>query len=112
MIRRDHSRTVRRTAGAPRRRGDRMKGGFKMKLPRRNFLRVADIAARLMGQWLSERLGQQFFIENRPGGGGNIATEEVVRASPDGYTLLMVGSWNVINVTLYDKLSFNFIRDI
>jgi tripartite-type tricarboxylate transporter receptor subunit TctC len=73
---------------------------------------VADIAARLMGQWLSERLGQQFFIENRPGGGGNIATEEVVRAPPDGYTLLMVGSWNVINVTLYDKLSFNFIRDI
>jgi tripartite-type tricarboxylate transporter receptor subunit TctC len=73
---------------------------------------VADIAARLMGQWLSERLGQQFIIENRPGGGGNIATEEVVRAPPDGYTLLLVGSWNVINVTLYDKLSFNFIRDI
>jgi tripartite-type tricarboxylate transporter receptor subunit TctC len=71
-----------------------------------------DIVARLMGQWLSERLGQQSFIENRPGGGGNIGTEAVVRASPDGYTLLMVGSWNAINATLYDKLRFNFIRDI
>jgi tripartite-type tricarboxylate transporter receptor subunit TctC len=71
-----------------------------------------DIVARLMGQWLSERLGQQFVIDNRPGGGGNIATEAVVRASPDGYTLLMVGGWNAINATLYDKLSFNFIRDI
>jgi tripartite-type tricarboxylate transporter receptor subunit TctC len=71
-----------------------------------------DIVARLMGQWLSERLGQQFVIENRPGGGGNIGTEAVVRASPDGYTLLMVGGWNAINATLYDKLSFNFIRDI
>jgi tripartite-type tricarboxylate transporter receptor subunit TctC len=118
-----------------------------MKLPRRNFLRLAagaaalpvasrfacaqayptrpvriivpfapagstDIAARLMGQWLSERLGQPFVIENRPGGGGNIGTEAVVRTSPDGYTLLMVGGWNAINATLYDKLSFNFIRDI
>src|SRR5262245_39771565 len=71
-----------------------------------------DIVARLMGQWLSERLGQQFVIDNRPGGGGNIGTEAVVRASPDGYTLLMVGGWNAINATLYDKLSFNFIRDI
>jgi tripartite-type tricarboxylate transporter receptor subunit TctC len=71
-----------------------------------------DVVARLMGQWLSERLGQQFVIENRPGGGGNIGTEAVVRASPDGYTLLMVGGWNAINATLYDKLSFNFIRDI
>src|SRR5262247_2013436 len=71
-----------------------------------------DIVARLMGQWLSERLGQQFVIENRPGGGGNIGTEAVVRASPDGYTLLIVGGWNAINATLYDKLSFNFIRDI
>jgi tripartite-type tricarboxylate transporter receptor subunit TctC len=71
-----------------------------------------DIVARLMGQWLSERLGQQFVIENRPGGGGNIGTEAVVRASADGYTLLMVGGWNAINATLYDKLSFNFIRDI
>src|SRR5262249_49242764 len=71
-----------------------------------------DIIARLMGQWLSERLGQQFVIENRPGGGGNIGTEAVVRAPADGYTLLMVGGWNAINATLYDKLSFNFIRDI
>jgi hypothetical protein len=71
-----------------------------------------DIVARLMGQWLSERLGQQFVIENRPGGGGNIGTEAVVRASPDGYTLLVVGGWNAINATLYDKLNFNFIRDI
>src|SRR5262247_860745 len=71
-----------------------------------------DIVARLMGQWLSERLGQQFVIENRPGAGGNIGTEAVVRASPDGYTLLIVGGWNAINATLYDKLSFNFIRDI
>jgi tripartite-type tricarboxylate transporter receptor subunit TctC len=71
-----------------------------------------DILARLMGQWLSERLGQQFVIENRPGGGGNIGTEAVVRASPDGYTLLMVGSLNTIHATLYDKLNYNFIRDI
>src|SRR5262245_56387272 len=71
-----------------------------------------DILARLMGQWLSERLGQQFVIENRPGGGGNIGTEAVVRASPDGYTLLLVGGGNAINATLYDKLNFNFIRDI
>ena len=72
----------------------------------------SDIVARLMGQWLSERLGQPFVIENRPGAGGNIGTEAVVRASPDGYTLLIVGGWNAINATLYDKLSFNFIRDI
>src|SRR5262245_19603694 len=71
-----------------------------------------DIVARLMGQWLSERLGQSFVIENRPGAGGNIGTDAVVRASPDGYTLLIVGGWNAINATLYDKLSFNFIRDI
>jgi tripartite-type tricarboxylate transporter receptor subunit TctC len=67
-----------------------------------------DIIARLIGPWLSERLGQQFVVENRPGAGGNIATEGVVRASPDGYTLLMVGSWNAINATLYDKLNFVF----
>jgi tripartite-type tricarboxylate transporter receptor subunit TctC len=73
---------------------------------------VSDTAARLIGQWLSERLGQQFVIDNRPGGGGNIGTEAVVRASPDGYMLLMVGAWNAINATLYDKLNFNFIRDI
>jgi tripartite-type tricarboxylate transporter receptor subunit TctC len=72
----------------------------------------SDITARLIGQWLSERLGQQFVIDNRPGGGGNIGTEAVVRASPDGYTLLMVGGHNAINATLYDKLNFNFIRDI
>jgi tripartite-type tricarboxylate transporter receptor subunit TctC len=61
---------------------------------------ATDITARLIGQWLSERLGQQFVIENRPGGGGNIATEAVVRALPDGYTLLMVSSANAINATL------------
>src|SRR6516162_6503166 len=72
----------------------------------------SDIVARLMGQWLSERLGQPFVIENRPGAGGNIGTEAVVRASPDGYTVIIVGGWNAINATLYDKLSFNFIRDI
>jgi tripartite-type tricarboxylate transporter receptor subunit TctC len=71
-----------------------------------------DILARLIGQWLSERLGQPFVIENKPGAGSNIATEAVVRASPDGYTLLLVGSPNAINATLYDKLNFNFIRDI
>ena len=71
-----------------------------------------DILARLMGQWLSERLGQQFVIENRPGAGSNIATEAVVRATPDGYTLLIVSPGNAINATLYDKLNFNFIRDI
>jgi tripartite-type tricarboxylate transporter receptor subunit TctC len=72
----------------------------------------SDIVARLMGQWLSERLGQPFVIENRPGAGTNIATEAVVRAPADGYTLLHVFSTNAINVTFYDKLNFNFIRDI
>ena len=71
-----------------------------------------DITTRLMGQWLSERFGQQFIIENRPGAGGNLGTEAVVRAPPDGYTLLAVGSNNMINATLYEKLNFNFIRDI
>jgi tripartite-type tricarboxylate transporter receptor subunit TctC len=71
-----------------------------------------DIVARLMGQWLSERLGQQFLVENRPGAGTNIGTELVVRAPADGYTLLLVGAPNAINTTLYDKLSFNFLRDI
>jgi tripartite-type tricarboxylate transporter receptor subunit TctC len=71
-----------------------------------------DIIARLLGQWLSERFGQPFVVENRPGGGGNIGTEAVVRAPPDGYTLLLVGSPNMINATLYEKLNFNFIRDI
>jgi tripartite-type tricarboxylate transporter receptor subunit TctC len=73
---------------------------------------VGDILARLMGQWLSERLGQPFIIENRPGAAGNIATEMVVRAPPDGYTLLVVASSHAINATLYDRLNFNFIRDI
>jgi tripartite-type tricarboxylate transporter receptor subunit TctC len=71
-----------------------------------------DLLKRLMGQWLSERLGQPFVIENRPGAGTNIATEVVVRAPPDGYTLLSVTPAAAINATLYDKLNFNFIRDI
>src|SRR5213592_3167802 len=71
-----------------------------------------DIVARLIGQWLSERLGQAFIIENRPGAGTNIATETVVRAPPDGYTLLLANSANAINATLYDKLNFYFLRDI
>jgi tripartite-type tricarboxylate transporter receptor subunit TctC len=118
-----------------------------MKLPRREFLRLAagaaalpalsrmaraqayptkpvrwvlgyapggttDILSRLMGAWLSERLGQQFIIETRPGACTNIGTEMVVNAAPDGYTLLMVSSSNAINATLYDKLNFNFSRDI
>jgi tripartite-type tricarboxylate transporter receptor subunit TctC len=72
----------------------------------------SDILARLIGQWLSERLGQPVIIDNRPGAGSNIATEAVVRAPPDGYTLLLVAPANVVNATLYDKLNFNFIRDI
>jgi tripartite-type tricarboxylate transporter receptor subunit TctC len=73
---------------------------------------ASDILARLLGQWLSERLGQQFVIENRPGAGTNIATEAVVRAPPDGYTLLFTSVTNVINAALYDRLTFNFNRDI
>jgi tripartite-type tricarboxylate transporter receptor subunit TctC len=71
-----------------------------------------DIAARIVGQWLSERLGQQFIVENRPGAGGNIGAETVVRAPADGYTLLMAGFPNAVNSALYDKLNFNFVRDL
>jgi tripartite-type tricarboxylate transporter receptor subunit TctC len=71
-----------------------------------------DIVARLIGPWLSGRLGQQFVVENRPGGGSNIGTEAVVRASPDGYTLLLASNTNAINATLYDRLNFDFLRDI
>jgi tripartite-type tricarboxylate transporter receptor subunit TctC len=71
-----------------------------------------DIVARLLGQWLSERLGQQFLIDNRPGASGNIGTDAVVKAPPDGYTLLMVGASSAINATLHQKLNFNFIRDV
>ena len=71
-----------------------------------------DIIARLMGQWLSQRLGQSFVVENRPGGGGNLGTEYVVRAAADGYTLLLSSSANVVNTSLYDKLDFDFVRDI
>ena len=71
-----------------------------------------DLAARLMGQWLSERLGQQFVVENRPGAGGNIGTEVVVHAPADGYTLLVAGLNDAVNATLYEKLNFIFVRDI
>jgi tripartite-type tricarboxylate transporter receptor subunit TctC len=73
---------------------------------------TSDILARPMAQWLQERLGQPFVVDNRPGAGGTIGTEAVVRASPDGYTLLLISGAHTINATLYDKLSFNFIRDI
>src|SRR5215208_2956010 len=72
----------------------------------------ADLTARLMGQWLSEKLGQSFVIENRPGGGTNIATESVLRATSDGYTLLLVAPANAINATLYDKLPFDFMKEM
>jgi hypothetical protein len=71
-----------------------------------------DIVARLMGQWLSERLGQQFVIENRPGAGSSLGTEAVVHSPADGYTLLLVNAANAINATFYEKLTYNFIRDI
>jgi len=71
-----------------------------------------DTTARLIGQALSERLGQKFVIDNRPGAGSNIGTEAVVKAPPDGYTLLLAGTYNAVNTTLYEKLNFNFIRDI
>jgi tripartite-type tricarboxylate transporter receptor subunit TctC len=72
----------------------------------------ADLAARLIGQWLSERLGQQFVVENRPGAGGNIGVEAAVNAAADGYTLVLIGPPQAINATLYEKLNFNFLRDI
>src|SRR5207244_1240498 len=71
-----------------------------------------DITARLIGQWLNERLGQSFVTENRPGAGGNIGTEAVVSSAPDGYTLLLATVPNAVNASLYEKLNFNFIRDI
>jgi tripartite-type tricarboxylate transporter receptor subunit TctC len=71
-----------------------------------------DITARLIGQWLSDRLGQQFVVDNRPGASGNLGTEAVVNAPPDGYTLLLATIPNAVNATLYEKLNFNFIRDI
>jgi tripartite-type tricarboxylate transporter receptor subunit TctC len=73
---------------------------------------ATDISARLIGQWLSERLGQQFIIENRPGAGSNIATEAVVNASPDGYTLLLVNISSAANAALYDRLNFKVVRDL
>src|SRR5215510_12753181 len=73
---------------------------------------AADITARLVSQWLTEHLGQQFIIENRPGAGTNIGTEAVVKASPDGYTLLLVSVANTVSATLYEKLNFDFLRDI
>src|SRR5215211_3560592 len=73
---------------------------------------TSDIVARVVGQWLSEHLGQQFVVENRPGAGSNLATEAVARATPDGYTLLLIGGANTINATLFDKLNFDFLRDI
>ncbi len=72
----------------------------------------ADLTGRLIGQWLSEKLGQSFVIENRPGGGTNIATEAVLRAAPDGYTLLLVAPANAINATLYEKLNFDFVKEV
>ena len=73
---------------------------------------ATDIQARLMGEWLSERLGQQFIVENKPGASGNIGTETVAKAPPDGYTLLQVVTPHAINAALYSNLSFDFIRDI
>jgi len=73
---------------------------------------ATDIVARVIGQWLSERLGQSFIVENRPGAGTNLGTEAVVRAAPDGYTLLLAAPNNAINASFYEKLNFNFIRDI
>src|SRR5258708_5458487 len=73
---------------------------------------ATDILGRLLAQWLTDKMGQPFVVENRPGAGGNIGTEAVVRAAPDGYTLLLIQAGNVINTSLYENLSFNFVRDI
>jgi len=73
---------------------------------------AADIVARLIGQWLSDRLGQPFIIENRPGAASNVGTEAVVRSTPDGYTLLLFSNVSAFNAALYDNLTFNFLRDI
>src|SRR5437870_9743155 len=73
---------------------------------------TTDVLARIMAQWLSEHMGQQFIVENKPGGGNNIGVETVVNATPDGYTILLVNPANGINATLYKNLSYNFIRDI
>ena len=73
---------------------------------------AADVTARLISQWLTERLGQAFVVENRPGAGTNIGTEAVVKAPPDGYTLLLISVANTVNATLYERLNFNFIRDV
>src|SRR3569833_140178 len=70
-----------------------------------------EIIARITAQWLSDRLGQQFIVDNRPGGGGNIATEAVIQAPPDGQTLLLAGGWNAVNASLFEKLNFDFTRD-
>jgi tripartite-type tricarboxylate transporter receptor subunit TctC len=81
-------------------------------LAHRRFCGAADIVARLIGQWLSERLGRPFVIEDRPGAASNLATEEVVNSPPDGYTLLMISTPQAINATLYEHLNFKFVRDI
>src|SRR5882757_9963839 len=73
---------------------------------------TTDILARIMGQWLSERLGQQVLIDNRPGAGNNIGTEIAIKSTPDGYTVFLVNPANAINATLYSNLNFNFLRDM
>src|SRR5262245_60183218 len=96
------------------------RGGFAEAYPSRPVRLIVifpagsapDIIARLAAQWLSERLGQQFIVENKPGAGGNIATEFVAKSEPDGYTILMPVSTNAVNASLYTNLSFNFVRDI